>query len=438
MRSCIALWAATVLAFSVSVCAEEKSKREGINDPDTIENLINQLSDEDYRKRTDAQKQLEKGGPIALFFLVGMRKDTEDAEARTRIDKIIPIIAKSRTFDEWIELLPSKEQFIHSAAKLALCELGDAALEVLCTKFVIEQEVKKVYSSQVEVWQSMNEDLYRKMNEIKDQAAKREAEAVALRKELADAKAGAGKVPAQNETTEKLEKEIRELEEQLSAQKLLYEGKIRNLEKRYCDQIADLVFDRDKGRISTAVRGLEQFVEKSTWETRWRAAMALGNFGKEAASAADALKAVLAEQPRAGADADQTAFLKIVAAEALWKVSGEAAGPREALLELLKSNAHTRAFNAEVLGALAAGDAETVTALAALLKHDDQEVAYQAGWALRRAGPKAKAALPALKEALNEKREVVKLIAKQAIEAIENPLPEATPPPKAPTPGPKK
>ena len=143
---------------------------------------------------------------------------------------------------------------------------------------------------------------------------------------------------------------------------------------------------------------------------RWQSIIILGQFGPDAKAALPALTECMKEDDP---------LIRILAAEAFWCIEKNPQHVSGLLLESLKKDAATRTTCSAILARIGAEDERIVTALADDLADKDEEVAWQAGMALRHIGKKANAAIPALKTATKDDRKRVALIATEALKEIE-------------------
>lgn len=134
-------------------------------------------------------------------------------------------------------------------------------------------------------------------------------------------------------------------------------------------------------------------LKEKTPYLRVNAISALGGIGAEAKAAVPALAEALK---------DEKGFVGLAAAEALGNIGPEAKAAVPALLEALKDRGRMRVAAAEALWRINKHPA-AVPALVASVQDPTDYADYIANSALRRIGAEAKAAAPALAEALKEK-----------------------------------
>jgi HEAT repeat protein len=143
-----------------------------------------------------------------------------------------------------------------------------------------------------------------------------------------------------------------------------------------------------------ALDTLLEFLRGKDAGRRAGAALAIGCLEMAAARSAPALKEALQDgQPR----------VRLYAAEALWRVTGDATPALPVLCAALKGeDDRLRRAAAELLDELGPAAREAVPALVAALKDPDEQVRISAVQALGRVGPRARVAVPALIELLQE------------------------------------
>ena len=120
------------------------------------------------------------------------------------------------------------------------------------------------------------------------------------------------------------------------------------------------------------------------------------------------------------------------AALALAMIGPSARGATDRLLALLKTgDENARGLAAYALSKVAEGKAEVISALVGVLKNDPSPYRVQmyAAEALGRIAPPARAAIPALTEALTHTNEQVRKAAAEALKNIESPIPKSNPAP---------
>jgi HEAT repeat protein len=150
-------------------------------------------------------------------------------------------------------------------------------------------------------------------------------------------------------------------------------------------------------RIGTpATQGLVELLKDKDPARRAGAAIALGALGKEAGKARPDLEEALK---------DDQVRVRVLAAEGVWLVSGEAAASVPVLGDAVKRAAvgvGTRRLAAEVLAAMGPRARDVVPALVEAARSQDELLAILAVQALGKIGPDAAAAVPALIDRLKE------------------------------------
>lgn len=141
---------------------------------------------------------------------------------------------------------------------------------------------------------------------------------------------------------------------------------------------------------------------------RYSAAMVLGEYGSEAKAAIPALSAALN---------DNEASVRVYAAEALWRIDERKEGTPTLLEEAKDSRSGSRFKAAYVLWNIEKHPS-VIPMLTQALKDEDTINRFMAAVTLRDIGKDASAALPALRESLNDKEEFVRRAASQAIAVI--------------------
>jgi HEAT repeat protein len=161
-----------------------------------------------------------------------------------------------------------------------------------------------------------------------------------------------------------------------------------------------------------ALPALEAALQAENKDVRFRALLSLQDMGPPGSPAATAVAAHLT---------DKNMAVRILAAETLWSLGpgGVAAAPD--LLKVVSQPGH-REFRVKAIHALGKvdrGSDKTIASLMAMLHDEDDLVRQQSAQELGTQGAKAKIAVAALKESLNDPNQAVKSFAEMSLRQLD-------------------